>query len=366
MIGKVVSYLEKRSPGEVTVFHLLELEGPCQLGAWYNAAPIIFEQLGEENALVTWPTVKNNYFGLAASFSAMKAAALIISDILAEMRSSLMCLAENPVAARAFLRNFEREMITASSIGLLAIERALRTGARKLAEIPLRKPVAETPRVLLFGGISRVFVGGPVTRFFAERGILIKTTEWSEFMCVLALQDIVRLGFSEGHLEPDSQCSLGALLMDLFNPSEWAAAARAMKARISIAYIEKLDQRWRQIAGESGLLFSPYVSFDQVETEGHRRISVNGLTEAPFTIGRYAAMLDSGAFDGFINIGVFNCAPANSASAVIHSLSLRTDTPYAIIEADGDSLTDSQLRQIETVAAQCRRRRATICQAGKA
>jgi predicted CoA-substrate-specific enzyme activase len=357
MIGKVVSYLEKRTPGEVTAFHLLELEGPCQLGAWYDAAPLMFEQLGEENALVTWPNNRNNHFGLAGRFGAMKAAALIVSDILAEMRSSLACLAKEPVAALACLHDLEQELIAASSIGLIAVERTLRNGARRLTEVPLRMQVADAPKVLLFGGISRVFVGAPVTKFFEERGILIKTTEWSEFICLLAAQDIVPRGFSEGHLEPNSQCSVPALLVDLLHPGARGAAARAMKARISIAYVEKLDQRWRQIAGGSGLLFSPYLSFEQVATEGHRRISVNGLTEAPFIIGRYAAMLASGAFDGYINIGVFNCAPANTASAVIQSLSLQTDTPYAVIEADGDSLTDNQLRQLETVAAQCRRRR---------
>lgn len=365
MIGKVVSYLERRTPGEVTVFHLLELERPCQLGGWYDAAPIMFEQLGEENALVTWPTDRNNHFGLPARFGAMKAAALIVSDILAEMRSSLSCLAKEPGIALTSLHDLEQDLIAASSIGLLAVERALRNGARRLAEIPLSMPVAEAPKVLLFGGISRVFVNAPVTKFFEQRGILIKTTEWSEFMCVLASQEIVPLGFSEGHLEPDSQCSLPALLVDLLRPSERGAAARAVKARISITYVEKLDQRWRQIAAESRLLFSPYVNFEEVETEGHRRISVNGLTEAPFTIGRYAAMLASGAFDGYINIGVFNCAPANTASAVIQSLSLQTDIPYAIIEADGDSLTDNQLRQLETVAAQCRRRRETLSRVSK-
>lgn len=360
MIGKVVSYLEKRLPGEVTVFHLLELQAPCQLGAWYDAAPIIFEQLGEEEALVVWPTPGNNYLDLPARFSAMKAAALVASDIIAEMRSSLVSLAKDQSAALASLREFEQDLIAASSIGLLAVERVLRSGARKLAEVPLRKLVAETPRVLLFGGISRVFVGAPVMTFFEERGILIKTTEWSEFMCVLAAQDIVPYGFSEGYLEPDSQCPLPALLVNLFRPRERNAAARAMKARISITFVEALDQRWRQIASESGLLFSPYVKFGQVQTEGHQRISVNGLTEAPFTIGRYAVMMGSGAFDGFVNIGVFNCAPANTASAVIQSLSLQSDTPYAIIEADGDPLTASQLRQLETVAAQCRRRRETL------
>ena len=140
---------------------------------------------------------------------------------------------------------------------------------------------------------------------------------------------------------------------------------RAVRARIHIGYIEMMDRRYRRIAAESGLLFNPYVSFSEIQDEGHQRISLNGFTEAPLTVGRYAALLHSDAFDGFVNIGAFNCAPANTASAVIRSLSLRTDIPYAIIEADGSSLTASQLGQLETIAAQCRRRRAAIRTAGK-
>jgi hypothetical protein len=102
------------------------------------------------------------------------------------------------------------------------------------------------------------------------------------------------------------------------------------------------------------------VPFGDVEREGHKRISMNGYTEAPMTIGRYATLLASGAFDGYVNISAFNCAPANTASAVIHALSLRTDTPYAVIESDGDSITGGQMRQLETVAVQCRRRREAL------
>ncbi len=148
------------------------------------------------------------------------------------------------------------------------------------------------------------------------------------------------------------------LLQELFQADDKNAAVRAMRSRMHIGYIGMMDRRWRRIAGESGLLFNPYVNFADIQDEGHRRISMNGYTEAPITVGRYAALLRSGGFDGFVNIGAFNCGPANTASAVIHSLSLRTDTPYAIIEADGTSITTNQLGQLETIAAQCCRRRA--------
>ena len=360
MIGKVVQYLETRAAGEITVFHLLEQEGPCQTGGWYDAVPLLFERLGEENALVAWPTAKNNYLGQGDRFGAIKVAAFILSDVLAEIGSSLRCLAKEPGTALALLRELRSELITASRSGLLAIERALREGARRLAQAPLREPVEDTPRVLLFGGINRVFVDGPVRDFFEERGILTKTTEWSEFMCFVESEDIMRLGVSQGHLAPAAQCSLPVLLRELFQAEDKSAAVRAVRARIHIGYIEMVDRRWRRIAAESGLLFNPYVSFSDVQGEGHQRISLNGFTEAPMTVGRYAALLRSGGFDGYVNIGAFNCAPANSASAVIHSLSLRTDTPYAIIEADGNGITATQLGQLETVAAQCRRRRAAL------
>ena len=357
MVGKAVKYLETRPPGEVTVFQLLDQEGPCQNGAWHDAAPIILERLGVDDAVVAWPTARNNFLGKGDRFGAMKVASYVLGDVMAELHSVLRCLAQDPGRAMALLHEQETRLTAASRSGLLATERELRRVARRLAAVPLRAAVEHSPRVLLFGGVNRIFVDGPVKDFFEERGILTKTTEMSEFICFLQAEDIVRLGFSRGYLAPMEQCSLPVLLSELVTSDDRTIARRALSARVRIGFIELLDQRWRRIAAESGLLFSPYVPFGDVEREGHKRISLNGYTEAPMTVGRYAAMLASGAFDGYVNIGAFNCAPSSTASAVIHSLSLRTDTPYAVIESDGDCITPGQLRQLETVAVQCRRRR---------
>ena len=337
--------------------YLSRVVGARQIGGWYDAAPIIFERLGEANAVVAWPTAKNNFLGKGDRLGALKVAAYVLSDVLQEMRSTLRCLAKDRRAALALLDESERRLVAVSQSGLLTTERELRRAVKRLASVPLRAPLERSARLLLFGGVNRIFLDGPVKDFFEERGILTKTTEMSEFMCFLQAEDIVRLGFSHGYLAPGDQCSMSVLLSELLTDHDRTAARRALAARVRIGFIELLDQRWSRIASESGLLFSPYVRFADVEREGHKRISLNGYTEAPMTIGRYAALLRSGAFDGYVNIGAFNCAPANTASAVIHALSLRTDTPYAVIESDGDCMTSGQLRQLETVAVQCRRRR---------
>lgn len=85
---------------------------------------------------------------------------------------------------------------------------------------------------------------------------------------------------------------------------------------------------------------------------GHEVVAVNGCTEATCTAGRYLLSLREGAFDGYVNIGAFNCLPASSATAATHTAAATSSVPHAVIESDGVALTASQLRQLEAVAAQ--------------
>ncbi len=57
-----------------------------------------------------------------------------------------------------------------------------------------------------------------------------------------------------------------------------------------------------------------------------------------------------------------SCCGAERATELTKAaqLSLRTDTPYAVLEADGDCMTAAQIRQLETVAVQCCRRREAL------
>lgn len=102
-----------------------------------------------------------------------------------------------------------------------------------------------------------------------------------------------------------------------------------------------------------GLIFSPDIHYRKLIQNGHQQVSINGWTEAPCTAGRYLTSLEEGAFDGFVNIGAFNCTPASNATAVTHDMAIKSGLPYAVIEADGACITASQVRQLESIAAQC-------------
>jgi hypothetical protein len=200
-------------------------------------------------------------------------------------------------------------------------------------------------------------VDKPVREFFEKRGILTKTTEISEFISFLEFEWINRSGFAHGHIRPEEQYSALTILGDLVSGPARSDAQRALRAFIHCRVTGFLEKRWRRVMARSGLLFSPHVPFLDMARNAQDKVSCNGLTEAPCTVGRYFASIRENVFDGYVNIGSFNCAPANSATAVINALSGQSDVPYAAIDADGTVITPGQLRQLETVAAQCLRRR---------
>ena len=127
----------------------------------------------------------------------------------------------------------------------------------------------------------------------------------------------------------------------------------ALKGRVHIEATEWLARRWRRTMARSGLLFAPLGTLKDLARRSHDKVSWNGWTEAPCTLGRYFTCLDDRSFDGFVNVGAFNCAPANTATAVIGAERTHSTVPYAAIDADGTALTQGQVRQLETVAAQC-------------
>jgi len=353
MVGKTVLYLRDRAPNEVTVFHLLEQEGPCQIGNWFDAAHLIFRRLGADNAVTVWPRIENNYLGGGERVAVAAAAAAVVGDLLCEVRSALTCLASDPAAALAQLDSVEDRLVAAAGRGLVAADLELRRIARELARIPLASRLEDTPKVLLFSGINRIFVDKPVRDFFEGQGIIAKTGDIGEFLCFYETESVVRRGFALGRHSPNEHFALATLLAGVVRNRTSQSRFQALRAGLHVKAIEVLDHHWRRILATTGLVFGPDIRFRELLQAGHEQVSINGWTEAPCTVGRYLLSLDEGAYDGYINIGAFNCTPASSATAVTHATAVASSLPYAVIESDGASITASQLRQLEAVAAQC-------------
>jgi predicted CoA-substrate-specific enzyme activase len=341
-----------RDDDEISIYFTLNQEGPCQNGAW----PLIWETFGKRlnarNVIFgIWSGEKNNYLGLSNMHNIAINGAIILGDLFEEARNTLACLARDKESA---METFEAELdnfINGFTVDQAELEKALEKWAEAVAKIPLAAAVEETPRVLIIGGLNLLFVHYPVTEFFLEHGVLPKVVPFSEGLSWLTSEDVVRYGFEKGLVDAK----------EAFEHSPHGAdqedAVGAREARFRLHFVDMIENQLGGIIAKSGLTFATHESYVDVVEAGSSHASHIGFNETTVTTGRYKISADDDAYDGIINLGSFNCAPAMNSQAVIRPLANRSDMPYAAIDCEGPWLSTNQRRLLETVAVQAKRLR---------
>jgi len=343
----------RRKDDEITIYCTLDQEGPCQNAAW----PLVYEtfggRLGLRNVICgVWPNASNHYLGMGNEYNLLANACLFLGDLFDEARNTLACLAKDKeMALRNFQAAFDRFVDRFGEGGEKVIDTALEEWAQEVSEIPLSATTEETPKVLIIGGLNLLFVHDPVTEYFIDQGILPKLVPYSESLCWLAAETVVRYGFRQGLITPKEQFS--------HNPSKKnrEEALQVRQSRFSVTLVTSVEKRFRELMEASGLMFDEPIPFLDIAEEGHRYASHIGFTETTVTTGRFVCTVKSGLYDALVNLGSFNCQPAMNAQAIIRPLANASDLPYVALDCEGPWLSANQLRLLETVAVQARRGR---------
>ena len=131
---------------------------------------------------------------------------------------------------------------------------------------------------------------------------------------------------------------------------------KARKSRFGLKMIDSLQKKFREMMRKSGLLFDTHIPFPHIMEQGHRYVSCNGFTETTITTGRYVCSVSDGLYDGYINLGSFNCQPAMNAQAIIRPLANAGTVPYVALDCEGPWISANQQRLLEAVAVQAKRR----------
>jgi predicted nucleotide-binding protein (sugar kinase/HSP70/actin superfamily) len=349
--------LSKRKEDQILVYYSLDQDGPCQNGAWRVVWDAFARRLNLRNVVfLSTPTQKSNYIGQGDLFALKLGTFIAVSDLLEEAEYTLKCLAQDKKSA---IKTFEEEtdrVIDSAKNGVLAVRSALKIWAENLAEVPLKANVEETPKVLIFGGLNVLFVHYPVTDYFIEQGVIPKVVDFSEGLCWLESENIVRYGFKRGLINPKEQFNIPFMLLSLLNlRNSTKEGLNALKMRLHLTGLDSIVRRARKIAEKSGLLYDVHIPFRTIVEQGHRYVSNIGYTETPVTTGRYLCSIEAGAIDGLINLGSFNCQPAMNSQAIIRPLANKSDIPFASIDCEGPWISTNQRRLLETLAVQAKR-----------
>ncbi|MHA2130110.1 MAG: hypothetical protein ACW99L_09065, partial [Promethearchaeota archaeon] len=343
---------EYRGKDEITIYRdPLNQHGPCQNGAWPVLWDILFKKrLKIENAFFCiGPSFKNNFLGLRQDMILLEQVDFIIGHYLVEAKNALQCVAKNKDSA---LERFE--VITSEFINnVKEKKKTLRTGlvkwAREVSKIPLRATVESTPKVLIFGGLNLLFNHYPVEEYFLEKGIIVKVVDLVESLNLMLSEQVMRYGFRKSLLNPKQQFEEASLDISLVEEEYKRDAEKAKRSLSKMQVLASQCNTYRKIMNKSGLMFEPHADYLDLIEEGNKYVTSNSFTETPVITGRFIHSINSGVYDGLINMGAFNCQPAMNSQAIIRPLANKSEIPYAAIDCEGPWISTNQRRLLETI-----------------
>lgn len=346
---------ENRGKDEVTIYrNPLNQFGPCQNGNW----PLLFEnysiRLNMKNILYcVSPSKRNNYLGLGLDFIALEVMLFSVGHVITEIRNALECTAaDNETAIKKF--EDETTILIENMKDEGSFKKDLKKWANTISKIPLSKIVEETPKVLILGGLNLLFCHYPAEEYFIQNGIIPKVVDISESTGWILSEWAVRLGYKRGIMDPKKQLGLISILAAFLksNPSE---VYKSLQSKIRMRVADKKYETYRKIMGVTGLLFDDPPSFKSIVENSYKYVSHNGFTETSTITGRFVHALNKGSYDGMVNLGCFNCAPAMNSQAIIRPIANKSDVPYVAIDVEGPWLSTNQHRLLETIAVQAKR-----------
>lgn len=351
--------VENRTENEITIYRTpIEQHGPCQNGAWPILWKTFENRLKIKNVIFyASPNYRNKYFGLKRDLVAWENVGFQIGHYLTEARNALHCVAENKTSALQIFETTTNDFILSLKEG----EKKLRTGlvkwSREIKKIPLKNEVEEVPKVLIFGGLNLLFDHYPVTEFFLNMEIIPKVSDLADSAIFILAESILRFGFKRGFILPKEQFDESLINYSNLDDKERSKADKAIRSRKKMDFFDSQCKTFRRLIGKSGLLFDQDIEYIELLEKGNEFVTTNSCTETPLITGRYLHSIESGIYDGLINLGTFNCQPAMNSQAIIRPLANKNDVPYAAIDCEGPWLSTNQLRLLETIAIQAKRLR---------
>ncbi|MDR2375473.1 MAG: acyl-CoA dehydratase activase [Treponema sp.] len=204
VLGSALQYFssEKYRKDELYLLFVPITTGPCRTGQYYVYYENLFRDMRLENVVVFILSADNSYTELGPGFAREMWKGLVLSDYLKDIQTSLKALAQDPVKALADYEKSWRHVMDAVEHNPRGIWKALEQVAVDVRKIPLKRRLADCPKVLVVGEIyvrRDDFAVGELTDLMSERGIVVKVagiSEWIHYLDFVrdyALRKLIKL-----------------------------------------------------------------------------------------------------------------------------------------------------------------------------
>ncbi|MBN2531454.1 MAG: hypothetical protein JXB88_01110 [Spirochaetales bacterium] len=357
-IGSMLHYLEKhKKPGDKIVVFQPRAAGYCRLGQYHVYMNILIKERKMEDVALLSLANEERYAGLGPTFALNAWKGIVASDVLDDVRNTIMAIAVDREQGLAIL---EEEVLKICNVFAgrtkKSIYRQLKESALRLKrDIPVKIPLHKAPHVVIMGEIfvrRDSFSNQNIARRLAERGFVARISHVSEW--IYYLNYMIKNGL---HISDHNFLS-------------WLEFVISDKTQ------QHVDKKIKKIFSLSGLYEEETIDIEDI-VRYSKHIVPNKLKGEP---GLIMGVMMRDSFDkyaGIINIGPFGCMPVRFTEAVIsnnsdmdakkdayamaggyyspNGFSAQERIPFLTIEADGNPYPQLLEARFESFCLQARR-----------
>ncbi len=353
--GTLLSYIGNgKRDDEVLVYFFATGSGPCRFGQYYIFMEDLVKRLHIPDVALFALSSENSYVGMGQDFERRGWWAVVVSDVIEDIRSMLLTNAKDTVSAMAVFDEEWRNILDELERGDYDdLERQLSRSAERFGSIALKRPPQTVPVITLAGEIfvrrdalSRQYL----TERLAEMGFATVCSPVAEW--VLYCNYMVDAG-----LNPEDMTFL-----------------EKVKFKIRNKFQARYEKRIKTILSSSGLVQANPLDMDEIIKNATPYISKNLPGEAILTVGGSLTEVVSHSC-GVIAIGPFGCMPNRLSESILNEamnskgkiatdpsntklrsvLSEIDDLPFLAIESDGSPFPQLISAKLETFCLRAQR-----------
>jgi predicted CoA-substrate-specific enzyme activase len=353
--GSLLNYIRNhRRDDEVLVYFMPTASGPCRFGQYAIFMEDLIRKLEIPDVALFSLTSENSYGGLGKDFELSMWRAVVVSDVMEDIRSMLLANAKNPGAAmRIFDEEWSRLQGELERGTFSMMQKQLARTAERFRRIPVKRDPDKVPTILLTGEIfvrrddlSRQYL----MESLAQKGfatICSPIAEWIHYSNFLVYNGLT-------HHKVSKMEKLALVVRKKFMARD--------------------EKRIKTILSRSGLVQAEPLNVNSIIDCGATYVSPNMTGEAILTVGSSLSEVASHTC-GVIAIGPFGCMPNRVSEAILNTamhregklatdpnneslraiLSDMEDLPFLAIESDGSPFPQLISAKLETFCLRAER-----------
>ena len=354
--GTLLSYINNgKRDDEVLVYFFATGSGPCRFGQYYIFMEDLVKRLEIPDVALFALSSENSYVGMGEDFERRGWWAVIVSDVIEDIRSMLLTNAKVPVAAMGLLeQEWQKILIALEGGDYDSLEHQLIRSADCFRGIALKRPAEDVPVITLSGEI------------FVRRDALSRQN---------LTERLAQMGFATV-CSPVAEWVLYCNYMvdEGLNPEEDLSILDKVKFKVRNKFQARYEKRIKSILSTSGLVHATPLDMDTIIKNASPYISRDLPGEAVLTVGGSLTEVVSHSC-GVIAIGPFGCMPNRLSESILnetmnskdkiatepHNEALRSvltdidQLPFLAIESDGSPFPQLINAKLETFCLRAER-----------